>query len=196
MCLTLSGANNNEYLTTSLCFGPCRFILITAAAGLRTKGLLDVASLEDAASMLDKALGYSAGIIFALALLASGQSSTITGTLAGQIVFEGYVRMHIPLWKRRLLTRSIAVIPAVFIVWYFGPDAVNSMLLWSQTILSFQLPFAIVPLVIYTSDENTVGIGNTSPKWLSLTCWSIAIVLTLLNLWMIVMQFVVGVDVM
>lgn len=170
-------------------------ILITSAAGLRS-GPQQVTSLEDAAGLLDGALGSGAGVIFALALLASGQSSTITGTIAGQIVFEGFVRLSMPRWKRRLITRSLAVVPAIIIVLVYGPESVNQMLLWSQAVLSIQLPFAIIPLVIFTSDVNLVGEGNQSPRWIHLLCWMIAILLIGLNLWMLYMQFWVGVDVL
>mmetsp|Transcript_2921 Transcript_2921/g.8945 ORF Transcript_2921/g.8945 Transcript_2921/m.8945 type:complete len:438 (+) Transcript_2921:107-1420(+) len=171
-------------------------ILITAAAGLHSKGTRDVASLEDASSLLDTALGSGAGIIFALALLASGQSSTITGTMAGQIVFEGFLRLPLEPWKRRLVTRSLAVVPALAVVCIYGPGSVNEMLLWSQAILSLQLPFAIVPLVMFTSDENIVGIGNQTPKLVATLCWVIVTVLVALNLWMLVMQFAYGVDIL
>uniref|UniRef100_A0A7S0G2A5 Divalent metal cation transporter MntH n=1 Tax=Rhodosorus marinus TaxID=101924 RepID=A0A7S0G2A5_9RHOD len=169
-------------------------ILITAAAGLSSVN--SITSLEDAAGLLGKALGPVAGVLFALALLASGQSSTISGTLAGQLVFEGFVRLPISPWKRRLITRTLAVSPALLVVMLSGEQKVNDMLLWSQAVLSVQLPFAIIPLVIFTADPNFVGEDNLPPKILTMIGWTIALVLIALNLWMLIMQFGFGVEVM
>lgn len=105
--------------------------------------------IEDASYLMRDWLGPAASVIFGLALLAAGQSSTVTGTLAGQIVFEGFLRMSMPPWLRRIVTRIVAILPAILIIMIAGEDSVNQLLLYSQVILSFQLPFAIIPLIIF-----------------------------------------------
>jgi len=140
-------------------------ILITAGATFYTHGLHDVAQLQDAWRLLGPLTGSSlAGVLFALALLASGQSSTLTATLAGQIVMQGYVKLKMPPWGRRLLTRSIAVVPALFVTLVDGDAGIARLLLLSQVLLSLQLPFAVVPLIRFTSSRRMMGnFANSLP---------------------------------
>ena len=124
-------------------------ILVTAAAAFHARGRHDVQHIEDASALMREWLGPASAILFGLALLAAGQSSTVTGTMAGQIVFEGHLRMQMKPWLRRLVTRVVAIVPALFIILLAGRDSINEMLIYSQVILSFQLPFAIVPLIVF-----------------------------------------------
>lgn len=130
------------------------FILILAATVFYKTGRTDVAEIHQAHELLAPMLGNSlAPTLFAIALIASGQSSTITGTLAGQIVMEGYLHLRITPWVRRLITRLIAVIPAMAVILINGEDNIDSLLVFSQVILSLQLGFAIIPLIHFTSDK-------------------------------------------
>jgi manganese transport protein len=156
-------------------------ILILAAAAFYHRGLFDVAKLEDAHKLLAPLLGSSlAPIAFAVALLAAGQSSTITGTLAGQIVMEGFVRMRLRPWLRRLITRSIAIIPAVIVILWKGNGAVDGLLVLSQVVLSLQLAFAVVPLIQFTSDRRKMGEFAT-PMWVKILAWLAAFIIIALN---------------
>jgi manganese transport protein len=140
-------------------------ILVLAATVFHTTGHQDVARLEDAHRLLAPLLGTSlASILFAVALLCSGQSSTITGTLAGQIVMEGFLRIRIRPWLRRLISRGLAIVPAVVVIAVRGPGAVDDLLVLSQVVLSLQLSFAVIPLITFTSDRKKMG-EFTSPKW-------------------------------
>jgi len=133
-------------------------ILILGAAAFHTRGLHEVAEIADAYKLLTPVLGASlASTLFACALLASGQNSTLTGTLAGQIVMEGFLEIQLKPWLRRLITRSIAIIPAALVIGYAGENKVTSLLILSQVILSFQLPFAVIPLIQFTSDRRKMG---------------------------------------
>jgi manganese transport protein len=133
-------------------------ILIVAASVFYRNGFFAVAEIQDAHKLLAPILGVSiAPVVFAIALLASGQSSTITGTLAGQIVMEGYLNLRIPPWLRRIITRSLAIIPAVLVILYSGEHATSAMLVLSQVILSLQLPFAIIPLIHAVADKKRMG---------------------------------------
>jgi manganese transport protein len=133
-------------------------ILVLGAAAFHTRGLVEVAEISDAFKLLSPVLGVSfASTLFACALLASGQNSTLTGTLAGQIVMEGFLEIRLKPWLRRLITRAIAIIPAVLVIGFAGEGKVTSLLILSQVILSFQLPFAVVPLVQFTSDRKKMG---------------------------------------
>jgi manganese transport protein len=133
-------------------------ILILGAAAFHTRGLHEVAEIADAYKLLTPVLGASlASTLFACALLASGQNSTLTGTLAGQIVMEGFLEIQLKPWLRRLITRSIAIIPAAIVIGYAGENKVTSLLILSQVILSFQLPFAVIPLIQFTSDRRKMG---------------------------------------
>ena len=133
-------------------------ILILGAAAFHTRGLHDVAEISDAYKLLSPVLGVSfASTLFACALLASGQNSTLTGTLAGQIVMEGFLQIRLKPWLRRLITRALAILPAVLVIGIAGEGKVTALLILSQVVLSFQLPFAVIPLIQFTGDRNKMG---------------------------------------
>jgi manganese transport protein len=156
-------------------------ILVLAAAVFHTSGHHDVAKLEDAYQLLTPLLGTSiAATLFAVALLASGQASTITGTLAGQIVMEGFLHVRIRPWLRRLISRSLAIIPAVIFIALRGEGAVDDLLIFSQVVLSAQLAYAVIPLITFTSSRKKMG-EFVSPKWvIALACLT-AVVIVALN---------------
>ncbi len=157
-------------------------ILVLAAAAFHYSGHTEVASLQNAHALLEPLLGSTlAPILFAVALLAAGQSSTVTGTLAGQIVMEGFVHIQIRPWLRRLLTRLLAVGPAVAVILVQGERAVDVLLILSQVILSLQLSFAVVPLIHFTSSRFRMG-EFANPWWVRILAWAIAAVLVYLNL--------------
>ncbi|MCB0697646.1 MAG: Nramp family divalent metal transporter, partial [Chitinophagaceae bacterium] len=134
-------------------------ILVLAAAVFYKAGMSDVAELKDAHRLLAPMLGSKwASHLFAIALIAAGQSSTVTGTLAGQIVMEGYLRLRISPWMRRILTRMLAIIPAVIVILYTGEQKVDEMLIFSQVLLSMQLAFAVIPLIHFVSDKKRMGV--------------------------------------
>lgn len=165
-------------------------ILITAAAAFHKSGHEDVASLEDASEILANVLpnGRAASIIFGIALLASGQSSTITGTIAGQVVMEGFLQIKVAPNLRRLLTRLVAIIPAAIAAGLGGDSGINMLLIVSQVVLSFQLPFAVIPLLHIVSDEKVMGKFKIKGFRLYLG-WSIAILIMTLNCWLVFTQF-------
>ncbi len=133
-------------------------ILVLGVAAFHARGLHNVAEIADAYKLLSPVLGVSlASTIFAVALLASGQNSTLTGTLAGQIVMEGFLQIRLKPWIRRLITRAIAILPAIIVIAIFGEGKVTSLIVVSQVILSFQLPFAVIPLVQFTSNRTRMG---------------------------------------
>lgn len=145
-------------------------ILILAAAAFHHSGHTDVVELQDAFHLLDPIVGgVFASLLFGIALLASGQSSTFTGTIAGQVVLEGFLQRSIPCWVRRLITRGMALIPAMVGVWWLGDSAVGKMLVLSQVVLSLQLPFALWPLIRFTSNANLMGefVNRTWVRWLA-----------------------------
>lgn len=159
-------------------------ILILAATAFFKQGLV-VDQIKDAHTLLSDALGAKiAPILFAVALIAAGQSSTITGTLAGQIVMEGYLRLRINPWIRRLLTRLLAIIPALIVIYIFGDKEVDSLLILSQVILSMQLGFAVIPLIHFVSDKKTMGSFAIKPI-VQAAAWLIATVLVYLNIRMV-----------
>ena len=163
-------------------------ILVLAATAFFKTGRTDVAEIKVAHELLPSFLGtHFAPILFAVALIASGQSSTITGTLAGQIVMEGYLQLRIAPWVRRLMTRLIAIIPAVIVILINGEDNIDSLLVLSQVILSLQLGFAIIPLIHFTSDKNSMGKYAIKPLTIILASL-IAAVLVYLNIRMVVEQ--------
>lgn len=166
-------------------------ILVLAAAVFFKTGNSQVAKIEDAHQLLQPLLGTKlAPILFAIALIAAGQSSTVTGTLAGQIVMEGYLRLRINPWIRRLLTRCIAIIPAVFVILIYGDDQLDSLLVLSQVILSMQLGFAIIPLLHFVSDKETMG--KFAIGWKTKTAgWLIAIILVGLNVRLVAEELIV-----
>lgn len=163
-------------------------ILVLAAAVFFKTGRTDVAEIKDAHHLLDQLLGTKlAPVLFAVALIAAGQSSTVTGTLAGQIVMEGYLRLRINPWMRRLLTRLIAIIPAVIVILINGEDNIDDLLILSQVILSLQLGFAIIPLIHFVSDKKTMGSFAIGPVT-QMAAWLITAVLVYLNLRMVSSQ--------
>ena len=158
-------------------------ILVLAAAVFFSKGVV-VEQIEQAQSMLSPLLGTTlASIAFSIALLASGQSSTLTGTFAGQIVMEGFLNLRLTPWLRRLVTRTLAIIPAVFTVLLAGEKGTFNLLLLSQVIISMQLPFAVIPLIRFTSDRDRMG-EFASGLWLKILAWVAAIIILGLNFWL------------
>lgn len=156
-------------------------ILILAAATFHTSGHQGVAEIQDAYKLLSPLLGFApASVLFAIALLASGQNSTLTGTLAGQIVMEGFLHIRLKPWFRRLVTRLVAIVPALFTIVFFGEASTTNLLILSQVILSLQLSFAVIPLVMFTSDRRLMG-EFVNPRWLKTLAYSIAIVIAVLN---------------
>lgn len=163
-------------------------ILVLAATVFFNTGRTDVAEIKQAHQLLDPMLGSSlAPVLFAVALIASGQSSTITGTLAGQIVMEGYLRLRINPWIRRLMTRLIAIIPAALVILINGENNIDDLLVLSQVILSLQLGFAIIPLIHFVSDKKKMGIYVINWKT-QVTAWLITTVLVYLNIRMVTDQ--------
>ncbi len=157
-------------------------ILIVAAAAFHGTGHQDVAEIQEAYKLLSPVLGVGlASTLFAVALLASGQNSTLTGTLAGQIVMEGFLNIRLKPWLRRLITRLIAVVPAVCIIGWFGESRTTDLLIWSQVILSMQLSFAVVPLLRFTDEKAKMG-RFANPVWIKLLAWISAAVIIVLNL--------------
>lgn len=156
-------------------------ILILAAAAFFTTGRTDVAEIQDAHNLLHDVLGTKmAPALFAIALIAAGQSSTLTGTLSGQIVMEGYLNLRIQPWLRRLITRLIAIVPAFIVISIYGEKATGDLLILSQVILSMQLGFAIIPLIHLTSDRSKMG-EFTNKTWVTLLAWIIAAIIVSLN---------------
>lgn len=164
-------------------------ILIVAAAAFHTSGHQDVAEIGDAYKLLTPLLGVTgASTLFAFALLASGQNSTLTGTLAGQIVMEGFLDIRIRPWLRRIITRSIAIVPAVIVTILYGEHGVGALLVLSQVILSLQLSFAVFPLVMFTSDKKKMGefVNSFLTKCIG---WTMAVVIAILNIWLLYLTF-------
>ena len=161
-------------------------ILIVAAAVFHTSGHTEVAEIQDAYKLLTPLLGVGgASIVFALALLASGQNSTLTGTLAGQIVMEGFVNIRLRPWLRRLITRGLAIVPAVIVTAIYGEHGTASLLVLSQVVLSLQLSFAVIPLVQFTSNRAKMGEFVNKP-WLIALAWLATLLILGLNLWLLV----------
>ena len=161
-------------------------ILIVSAAVFHANGLFGIDQIAQAHQLLTPLLGASlASTLFAVALLLSGLNSTITATMAGEIVMNGFLHIRLPLWARRLLTRGIAIVPVVIVTWYYGEAGIDRLLIFSQVILSFQLPFAIIPLLCCISDSKVMG-GLVAPRRLRVMAWGIATLIIGLNLWLIV----------
>jgi manganese transport protein len=161
-------------------------ILIVAAATFHRAGHAEVAEIQDAYQLLTPLLGVAgASAVFALALLASGQNSTLTGTLAGQIVMEGFLNIRIRPWLRRLITRAIAIVPAALTAIFFGAHGTAQLLILSQVILSLQLSFAVFPLVRFTSERAKMG-EFVNPGWLKVLAYTVALVIASLNAWLLV----------
>jgi manganese transport protein len=156
-------------------------ILIVAAAAFHGSGYEDVAEIGDAFRLLSPLLGLSiASVLFAVALLASGINSTVTATLAGQICMEGFLRLRIPYWARRLLTRGIAVVPVIVITALYGESGTSDLLVLSQVVLSMQLPFAVIPLVRFVGDRKIMGTFVVS-RGVAVLSWLVTAVILALN---------------
>lgn len=164
-------------------------ILIVAAATFYRTGNHEVAEIQDAYRLLSPLLGVTvASTLFAIALLASGQNSTLTGTLAGQIVMEGFLNIRLRPWLRRLITRLIAIVPAVIVTALYGESGTAQLLIFSQVVLSMQLSFAVFPLVMFTSDPEKMG-EFVNPPWLKALAWIIAALIATFNAWLLVQTF-------
>lgn len=168
-------------------------ILILGAAAFYGTNL-NVSEIEAAYKLLSPTLGVGiASTLFAVALLASGQNATITGTISGQIVMEGFINLRIYPWLRRLITRLLAVIPAFLVTWLAGSKGTGELLLWSQVVLSLALPFAVIPLVIFTSDKNKMG--EFANKWpVKIVAWACTAIIVLLNIFLIGYIVITGHD--
>ena len=164
-------------------------ILIVAAAVFHGTEYESVADIGDAYKLLSPLLGTTtAGVLFAVALLCSGQNATLTGTLAGQIVMEGFVNIRLRPWLRRLITRLVAIVPAVIVVIMYGERGTGALLVLSQVILSLQLPFAVFPLVSFTSNRAKMG-ELVSPRWVQILAWTIAVIIAALNAYLLYQTF-------
>ncbi|WP_316812411.1 Nramp family divalent metal transporter [Pedobacter heparinus] len=160
-------------------------ILILAAAAFYKNGLHEVAEIQDAHKLLQNIFGNVAPALFAIALIAAGQSSTITGTLAGQIVMEGHLKLRIQPWLRRLITRLLAIIPAFFTILWYGDDALGGLLILSQVVLSLQLGFAVIPLIHLTSDKQTMK-GFAIKLWVKVLAWVSSLIIVSLNVKLVI----------
>jgi manganese transport protein len=163
-------------------------ILIVAAAVFHRSGHFEVAAIQDAYKLLSPLVGAAgASTLFAIALLASGQNSSITGTLAGQIVMEGFIHIKLAPWLRRLITRSLAIIPTIIVVAITGEQGTEKLLLFSQVILSLQLSFAVIPLVLFTGSRKIMG-EFVNARWLQCLSWLAAFLIAGLNAWFLVLM--------
>ena len=178
-------ANIDSALALMLALVVNAAILVLAAAVFYRSGHFEVAEIGDAYKLLSPMLGVAgASTIFALALLASGQSSTLTGTLAGQIVMEGFLNLRVTPWLRRMITRALAIIPAVAVTYFYGERGTANLLILSQVILSMQLSFAVFPLVQFTSQRTRMG-EFVNPTWLKILSYAAAVVIAALNIWLL-----------
>src|SRR4051812_6951660 len=160
-------------------------ILMMAAAVFHTSGHPEVAEIGDAYKLLSPLLGTKmASILFAVALLCSGQNATLTGTLAGQIVMEGFINIRLRPWLRRLITRLIAIIPAIIVVALYGERGTGQLLILSQVVLSLQLSFAVIPLVMFTNDKLKMG-PFANPLWVKAMAWTAAALIAGLNIYLL-----------
>jgi len=160
-------------------------ILILAAAAFYKNGLHEVAEIQDAHKLLSNIFGNVAPTLFAIALIAAGQSSTVTGTLAGQIIMEGHINLRIQPWLRRLITRLLAIIPAFFTILHYGDDALGGLLVLSQVVLSLQLGFAIIPLIHFTSDKKLMK-DFAIKTWVKILAWGSAVAIIALNVKLVI----------
>jgi len=164
-------------------------ILIVAAAVFHGTEHEAVADIGDAYKLLSPLLGTTAaGVLFAVALLCSGQNATLTGTLAGQIVMEGFVNIRLRPWLRRLITRLVAIVPAVIVVVLYGERGTGALLVLSQVVPSLQLPFAVFPLVSFTSDRRKMG-ALVAPRWIQILAWIVAVIIAALNAYLLYQTF-------
>ncbi len=163
-------------------------ILVLAASTFFKAGMYEVAEIQDAHKLLAPLLGTEwAPLLFGVALVAAGQSSTITGTLAGQIVMEGYLNLRIAPWLRRLITRLIAIIPAYLVIIIYGESETGALLVLSQVVLSLQLGFAIIPLIHFTSDKTKMGVF-ANKLWVQILAWAIALIIVGLNVQLVIQE--------
>jgi manganese transport protein len=161
-------------------------ILILAAATFNKTGKTDIAELEQVHSFLAPLLGSAiAPTLFGIALLCCGLNSTVTATLSGQIVMEGFIDIRLPAWARRLVTRGIAIVPAAIVTIWYGEKGTAQLLILSQVILSLQLPFAIVPLVMFTADRRKMG-ELIAPRWVTALAALTALIIIVLNIKLLV----------
>jgi manganese transport protein len=179
-----------NFIDTSIALNIALFvngaILILAASAFYTTGHNEVSEIQDAHGLLNDILGNKlAPILFAVALIAAGQSSTLTGTLSGQIVMEGYLNLRIQPWLRRLITRLVAILPAFFTIYFLGEGATGQLLILSQVILSMQLGFAIIPLIHLTSDKSKMG-DFANKVWVKVLAWLIALIIISLNVKLVI----------
>jgi manganese transport protein len=164
-------------------------ILVVAAAVFHRSGHFEVAAIQDAYKLLSPLVGAAgASTLFAIALLASGQNSSITGTLAGQVVMEGFINIKVAPWLRRMITRTLAIIPTIIVVAITGERGTEKLLILSQVILSMQLSFAVVPLVIFTGSRNVMG-EFVNARWLQALSWFVAALIAGLNAWLLMLMF-------
>lgn len=163
-------------------------ILVLSASTFFSRGIV-VNEIQKAHELLSPLLGTTlASALFAIALLASGQSSTLTGTMAGQIVMEGFINFRMRPWLRRLLTRMLAIVPAALTVWYSGEQGTYKLLILSQVLLSMQLPFAVIPLIQFTSSKERMG-EFANPRWVRAAAWTAAAIIVTLNVWLVIRTF-------
>lgn len=160
-------------------------ILILAAAAFFKNGLHEVAEIQDAHKLLSNIFGNIAPTLFAIALIAAGQSSTVTGTLAGQIIMEGHINLRIQPWLRRMITRLLAIIPAFFTILHYGDDALGGLLVLSQVVLSLQLGFAVIPLIHFTSDKKLMK-DFAIKTWVKILAWGSALLIIALNVKLVI----------
>lgn len=180
--------NIDSAVALNLAFFVNAAILVVAASVFYRNGLYEVAEIQDAHHLLEPIVGAAiAPLAFAIALLASGQSSTITGTLAGQIVMEGYLNLRIPPWLRRLVTRLLAIVPAVLVISHYGEHSTSAMLVLSQVVLSLQLPFAIIPLIHAVADPKRMGEFRIA-RWIQVLAWLVAAIIVSLNVKLVIEQ--------
>ena len=166
-------------------------ILVVAAATFHTSGHSDVEEIGQAFLLLSPLLGLGiASTLFAIALLASGLNSTVTATFAGQIVMEGFLRLRLPHWARRLLTRGLAIVPVITVTAFYGESGTAKLLVLSQVILSLQLPFAVIPLVRFVTDRRKMGTFVISPA-VGAISWAVAAIIVVLNVKLLV-DFLIG----
>lgn len=177
----IAGATIDALLSLTLALLVNAAILVTAASAFHAHGLRQVAGLEQAYHLIGPVTGVAAAAtLFGLALLAAGQSSALTATLAGQVVMEGYTRLRLPLWARRLLTRTLVVLPTLAVAWWSGEASTMRLLLLSQVVLSLQLPFAVFPLIRYTASARLMG-RFANPPAMTALAWLAALLITGLN---------------
>lgn len=181
-------ANVDSAIALSVALFVNAAIVVVAAAVFYRSGHYEVAAIEDAYKLLSPLVGAAgASTLFAIALLASGQNSSITGTLAGQVVMEGFIHIRLAPWLRRLITRSLAIIPTIIVVAFTGERGTEKLLLLSQVILSLQLSFAVVPLVLFTGNRKTMGEFVNGP-FLQSVAWFVAALIAGLNAWFLVLM--------